>query len=1555
MEEQRKNQMNIFPGYETVNPDQLWLNLISMFIDANNSSDFFRLSHVIQKIRLMTFNRFFPITTERMIAIIPPLFDFITTHPFKSFKLQKEASYIFNKICSYPHRLPSLHLSLEKALSFYNSLYNIKSRAYQLGPTDIQCFYTFFNTLSYFFDEKDGDKLISLYYDQIGYDGSNSLLALTMICRFLPSKQLHKISKDFFSLIDASICSKITESIFFYLTRASFFNTDFDWSPYYDLIFHAILCSMDPNIEIVGVLAGMETRTDSCLSLGFDDTFSMALNGSFVLSIILPGNYQVLNRLKVLINLMKPLLTPNSKKGVTFSSFLCNLVSFFHRRIRFINFQDQKFIDEFVQIIVPFLKTALFTAHESISSIMRKSIIKLCDMSIQIMKEEILPTSIEKMVDIENTSLANRCFKILIKMIHILLLHKNIKESVTFIPTIVENSFYSMKNSANTNSSFGLTIICTISYFMYFPFNTDYMNNKEKNAVYSMTSRIVDFVTLFMKGGDKVTGKPVIINEKMHVFYKIIAYFSSFEDKVLIDNFPRIFEALNPDFQPHSVCNIMRCLVVAKGDIVIHYFLPKFLNIMKNAIPTYLKFYTNAICGVIYTCSALLNYLDDLIDLTSDLMKSLEAKKMKNATFLILNIIQALMTTVNTDWICSEMIEEDAREMWGKLYEKHDVKPSWFSFERSIIINYATKFFNFVVPLMKEQYLKCEPKVQERLMTCYCHLQRFFSNRGRLDELEPIELEAEMRDLQSLFVDTIIYLLTQENLCQNGLKQIFNHLRFENDSLTNILFSNFFICASNLGNKMRSPTKYIRFITMAYKQSIYNSINQSYRVELTESIKKLIDTIFPFISSPYRNISANASYYIFCYESIYPKIYNEMIPNVLSLLEKGNYNEDQFRGYFQFVRSGLMIAVYFNPDLLQRFLKMIIQAKYEKKWNVSNLFSLAVNELERICYNCLKIKNDKNWKFFLSELPQLNRTIDIQHYHYIIQFCFNQTPSVSIELFEYLLQKVFNETQVNKYSIFMTLSGIFTKMKPIAPKIISKERPEFVDNESVGFFCKPDHYTSYSGPSVFNDIDDPLLKCFLKIVDKKYIENFVPCCVTMHPDKDDPPFIPIIVHMWKGLTQLLKYKIIDFIGDKLIGMLRLTPVHFISACEIYAGIANGIKHWTKEEIKLCENRFLKPFLVELFQHKFTDSTTNVFDFISENRDPKRFRWLIELLEQLLKETNGIELNQIISSCCCIFSHFGLDFDQEMSRIMIDIVIPKFSDFSNVILANIVELGFLISCRDCFSVTPNKRYKCEWHQPFFTEIIDREIEENFDKTVKLLCTILIPWKAGNFCLFEEISSRLFVLFDHYSKLSQKFEKEGKFVLLITAQFQWNLFIDKLRTFSKQLIQILPNQKWRTKEAAVGFFHLMTFMHIFQLPTEVINFLFNEILPFFLFDDNDDIVKSAIAYSNLLVNMIYVDDLDKLAQLALNEFHDESDRTKKLGFLHSCSLLANLTVWEKCPKWLPDIFMELENLNIKDNSLSQRFQKAMQEFWRRHQFIQIPEIEEYRGLIRRDYFA
>lgn len=1555
MEVKRKNQINIFPDYETIDPDELWLKLISIFCDAKNESDFFLLSRVLHKIRFIVFNHFFPITSDRISAIIQPLFDFITTYPYISFKLQKEATFIFCKICSYPYRFPDIHLPMERVLFLYENLYNIKCRAYNLGPTDIQSFYPFFNAVSYFFNDSDADKLLSLYYDQIGFDEPDSLLALTMICRFLSPKQLHRVSKDFFSLIDASICSKITESIFFYLARASFFNPDFDWSPYYDLIFHAILCSMDPNIEIVGVLAGMEPKTDSYLSPGFDDNLSITLNGAFLLSIIIPGNYEVLSRLKNLIHLMKPLLTPKSKKGTTFSSFLNNLINFYHRRIRFLNFEDQSFNDDFVQIISPYLKTALFTAHESNSSIMRKTITKLCDLSIKVMKEEILLMSIDKMVDEEASSLSDRCFKILIKMLPILLQSKNISDNINLIPMIVENSFHSMKNMANTNSSFGISIICAISHFMYFPKNVDYMDHKEKNAVYSMTSRIVEFITLFLKGGDSVTGKPIILYEKMHVFFKIVAYFASFEDEVIIESFPRIYESINPDFQPHSICNIMRCLVMAKGGIVIDFFLPKFMNILKTTtISSNLKFYTNAICGLIYTSPTLINYLDEVCEITFNLMKTLEVKKLKNVSYLFLAIIESLMNVTNTDWKCSEP-EEDVRNMWGKLYEKHEIVPSWFFYDKEVIIHYTKKFFDFVIPLIKENYCKCETKAQERLMKCYTHLLQFFSNRGSLEFIEPLPLERELNEYRSQLIETVIFLLSQ-NLCQTALTPIFNFLRNADDSSANIFLSEYFVCASNLGNKMRCSSKYIRFTTMAQRQSIYNSMKQCYVVDITDTIKSLIDVIFPYILSPYRSISANASYYIYCYETVYPKIWEEFIPNVISILEEGNYNEDEFRGYFQFVRCCLLTAIVFNPSLFSRYLKMIIQLKFEKKWNVSNLFSLSVNELERICYTCTNIYlKDENWQTFLIELPNLNRTIDIQHYYHIIQFCASRSIPISVELFEYLLLNVFNETQVNKYTIFMTLSNIFTKLKPISTKIYTKERPEFVDNICVGFFCKPDLYKSYNEPSVFEDIENPLLQCFFRIVDQKYIDELIPCCATLHPDKDDPPFISLVVYIWKGITQLLKYKVIDFLNDKLIGMLRLTPVHFNTACEIYSGVAMGIKHWTKEETENCESSFLKPFLLELFQHKFTDSTTNIFDYISMNRDPKRLHWLIEIVDKLLKEMDGIELDQVLTCCCCFFPSFGLDFDLEMNRIMIDIIIPKFSDFSNVILANIVELGYLVSCRDNLSVKLNNDHKIEWIDHFFTEIIDHEIDRNIDKVVKLLCTILIPWKPGNYRLFDHITSRLDTLFDHYSKITQKFEMEGKYVLLIAAEFQWNLYPEKLCDFLKKLLVILPQQKWRTKETAVGFLHLMTFLHIYQLDSDTIEFIFNEILPFFLFDDNDNIVRNAIAYLSLLVNMIYVDDLDSFAELILSEFHDDSMKMKKLGFLHTCGLLANLTVWEKCPTWLPEIFMEFENLNIKDNTLSQRFQTAMQEFWKRHHFIQIPEIEEYRDVIRRDYFA
>ena len=150
----------------------------------------------------------------------------------------------------------------------------------------------------------------------------------------------------------------------------------------------------------------------------------------------------------------------------------------------------------------------------------------------------------------------------------------------------------------------------------------------------------------------------------------------------------------------------------------------------------------------------------------------------------------------------------------------------------------------------------------------------------------------------------------------------------------------------------------------------------------------------------------------------------------------------------------------------------------------------------------------------------------------------------------------------------------------VALNLLTKILLDFFANQTISILTR--------------DPNDPLLNVFFRIVDQKYIENLILCCSTMHPDRDDPPFIPIVVYIWKGLSQLHKYRIVDFLGDKLIGMLRLTPVHFNTACEIFAGVTSGVKHWNNEETKLCESMFLKPFLLELFQHKITDSTSTIF-------------------------------------------------------------------------------------------------------------------------------------------------------------------------------------------------------------------------------------------------------------------------------------------------------------------------------------------------------------------------
>ena len=72
--------------------------------------------------------------------------------------------------------------------------------------------------------------------------------------------------------------------------------------------------------------------------------------------------------------------------------------------------------------------------------------------------------------------------------------------------------------------------------------------------------------------------------------------------------------------------------------------------------------------------------------------------------------------------------------------------------------------------------------------------------------------------------------------------------------------------------------------------------------------------------------------------------------------------------------------------------------------------------------------------------------------------------------------------------------------------------------------------------------------------------------------------------------------------------------------------------------------------------------------------------------------------------------------------------------------------------------------------------------------------------------------------------------------------------------------------------------------------------------------------------------------------------------------ACAMLSNLsTLMNACPKWLPLVFNELENVYFRGTSFKNVIQKSVKEFWARHGFREIPELEEYRFSLCESYYA
>jgi hypothetical protein len=207
------------------------------------------------------------------------------------------------------------------------------------------------------------------------------------------------------------------------------------------------------------------------------------------------------------------------------------------------------------------------------------------------------------------------------------------------------------------------------------------------------------------------------------------------------------------------------------------------------------------------------------------------------------------------------------------------------------------------------------------------------------------------------------------------------------------------------------------------------------------------------------------------------------------------------------------------------------------------------------------------------------------------------------------------------------------------------------------------------------------------------------------------------IHLWKGITQLLREKIIQPLSE-IIVISTQNDISFIAtSVEVVSGITRCLKDWSEESVKkvieiiillMCES------LIQSEKIEILSLTETMFQMICADRDFRRQIWLIYFLKKCFGKFSFSTLIHILGVS---FIEFRSSFANFFDKSILKYILPKFNlsdSFPNE-LQSLSSLFFARNINRTSSFVDNLIFV----DILFTKIFDQKIQSYPGKLVEFL--------------------------------------------------------------------------------------------------------------------------------------------------------------------------------------------------------------------------------------------
>lgn len=1437
------------------------------------------------------------------------LFDYVSKTPFEKYHVADKAFSTLTQIAKDKKIRPDVIVPLDKVLEIES--YISKNHLFHTVWFDRGLV-----GFNYFFSDEDYERLLHMNYPYIDVNNNLYTKKILNLLNLLHPKYFPCISELIFYVL------KKTPSNFLALCASNFLYKYSELENYDNTIIIPYMGIIFENIIQFAWNGDDFDQNDI-----YDLPVIQALTKT-VFKHLTAGAYE-----EAVITHLKKLVSIISKNPVLFYLVGGIINDIFESYKKGVN-KDMQVISHIIGVIIPeAAKTLAITEDSDVVLNIFQCVRHATEFNYELCRDKLIYFAIENMYDIEMTFLSTSCLRIVNALIPHIFNSEHIQDFSEPVYYIIDNiERYLQFHPGSTTWTIGLNILHCISICF------SERAVPENDSIYQyFCQKAITYLTNYAQSrgirGDFETNK-MNLNECATYFS---AYLSILPADIFKDCLDYIGSILHSDeFNARTLYYLISQISLARPKMTCEYLLPKIQNSLQNGKrPKRMYIVTKAL---IVNTKELKDYIPSIIKIAFDAINS-KIVEHAECGFQILFNLRIFHFHALKDHDMLNPGDIGKYKGYGKTYPTKDIVIEYEEYDPSIISIIYDKMAEF----LNDRIAKFDESSDEEknITTLFMYSLRLTRRFVKPFLGVQYDVTEGQQKYETAMIDAIVklfnndYVLERSNLLLNVIK-----------SLSYVVMHK----------------KFIKKIEGVYQSYLMAQAGPHY------------------LNKHFRSVYAHHRCYSMWFimvdsEFIPPHLFERLNDIILNKIIKLGVGDYQLGSYLSISSQGQdfvakvnqkcselilnsetpameverSLGIFFTPNLefypaevqfrlFRTFLQFTGASNTDRK-SMMKRFKILVECSMKFSYFDLE---DPTVKSFINDLPSLYNELNSKRWVFVVQNLLTYNRPVFPEaVLDKICDIAINTSIPEHKPAIDIIFSLLRKCKSRHKKYYSFDPPEILDVELSSFKIDKIAYKHHSNEEY---IEIPYYKCvqeyFKKKLNIEYLEKFVRSVMFGFDEKSDD-MIRKYGKGFKQLTSFLDIPMIDKLHDLLIEVFEpsaLAQGKYMFIIAILA-ICTNQKKVSQEIAKAIDDKLLIPLIQIL-----CDDTTGMFWVMVKGRltklfkrnTVKRFAFLLPLLAEKLNKNSMPTLNQILQS---FTNSCPLQDKNIIEKFIVDHYFPLFENIEEHSTKMCKSLGILVA-QLADNGFPTQTVESDTIKYFF--------ENYFDKwPICQQSYYVIHHLVANFPHLNLVSDRIERLleFGNLPENERKFSFSDTMCLLAL-----NNLIDSIDFFERMKKKSLT-MSWSIRYSCNILLSKFLYTHMYTVSNDVMNYFLNDFIPTYLLDDNQNVQLEATENLRMCMMLLLHEEkaFENFAKKCINEMKSKQN----IGAIKAVSVIKSLTITNSCPQWLPTMFDEVLKLYDSRHPYAKMFEDTMKDFWLKHLYQNIPEIEEFRYVFNHSY--